>query len=143
MLAAETNLCSGLCKGPYTLTTVLDYNARCNVTLFFYQRNNDQNGVRTHDFLKAYGCCHGNSIFFFHNMVYITLIRPGVLLANKVGQGILREMHNIHVAIHLQEQKHDFWFKWLFFFSALALLPKCKSLTLPIRQLLSGLPKIN
>ena len=63
----------------------------------------------SYDLLKAYGCCHGNSIFFWHNMVYTTLIRPlippGGLLANKGGQGILREMHNIHVAIHLQEQK--------------------------------------
>ena len=59
----------------------------------------------SYDFLKAYGCCHGNSIFFWHNMVYITLIPPGGLLANKGGQGILREIHNIHVAIHLHEQK--------------------------------------
>ena len=44
--------------------------------------------------------------FFWHNMVYITLILPpGGLLANKGGQGILREMHRINVAIHFQEQK--------------------------------------
>ena len=64
--------CKGSCKDPYTRTAVSDYNASYNVTLysFFYQRNNDnrQNGVRNpfvegaHDFLKAHGCCHGNSI---------------------------------------------------------------------------------
>ena len=101
--------CKGSCKGPYTRTAVSDYNARYNVTLysFFYQHNNDnrQNGVcnpfvaGAHDFLKAYGCCHGYSIFGF-NIVFITLISPGGLLAKKGEHDILREMHNNHTAIY-------------------------------------------
>ena len=95
----------------------------------------------SYDLMKAYDCCYGHSIFFWNNMVYITLIPLGDLLANKGGQGTLREMQNIHVAIHLQEQKT--WFLALngYFFSTLAFLQKYKPLTLPIRHLLSGLPK--
>ena len=65
-------------------------------------------------------------------MVYITLIPPGGLLANKGEQGILREMHNIHVAIHLQEQKT--WFLVLngyFFFPRLLCYQNANRLRCP------------
>ena len=92
---------------------------------------------------------------FLHNNVFMTLLPAGGLLANKGRQDSLRERQNTHSAIYLQEQKNTFsgvnrfcfFFVCLFFvclfvfFSALALLPKCKSLTLPIRHLLPGLPK--
>ena len=123
----------------------ISYNARYNVTLnpFFYQRNNDnkQNVVCNpfcvagiHDFSKAYGYCRGNSIFVRIINVFITLIRPSGLLANKGEQGILSEMFNTHTT-------NTFSCLNGFFFFAFALLPKCKSVMSSIRHLLSGLPK--
>ena len=84
---------------------------------------------------------------FLHNNVFMTLVPAGGLLANMGGQDSLRQRQNTHSAIYLQEQKTHFLalivFVFFFFFPALALLPKCKSLTLPIRHLLPGLPKNN
>ena len=71
----------------------------------------------------------------------MALVPAGGLLANMGGQDSLRQRQNTHSAIYLQEQKNTFSGVNRFFFSALALLPKCKSLTLPIRHLLPGLPK--
>ena len=84
--------CKGSCKGPYTLTTVLDYNARYNKTLksFFINTTMMKMAYGSYDLMKAYGCCYGHSIFFWNNMVYITLILLGDLLVNKGGQGTLR-----------------------------------------------------
>ena len=41
----------------------------------------------------------------FFNIVFITLISPGGLLAKKSEQDILREMHNSHTAIYFLVQK--------------------------------------
>ena len=59
-------------------------------------------------FFKALGCCHGNSIFFLHNNVFMTLVPAGGLLANMGGQDSLRQRQNTHSAIYLQEQKTRF-----------------------------------
>lgn len=99
----------------------ISYNARYNVTLnpFFYQRNNDnkQNVVCNpfcvagiHDFSKAYGYCRGNSICFRIINVFITLIRPSGLLANKGEQGILSEMLNTHTTNTFSCLKSFFFF---------------------------------
>ena len=59
-------------------------------------------------FFKALGCCHGNSLFFLHNNVFMTLVPAGGLLANKGGQDSLRQRPNTHSAVYLQEQKTTF-----------------------------------
>ena len=72
---------------------------------------------------------------FWYNIVFITLIRPCGLSANKGEQGILSEMFNTHTTNTFS------CLKCFFFFFAFALLPKCKSVMSPIRHSLSGLLK--
>ena len=67
-------------------------------------------------FFKALGCCHGNSIFFVHNNVFMTLVPAGGLLANKGGQNSLRQRQNTRSAIYFQEQKTRFLALSVFFF---------------------------
>ena len=96
------------------------------LTLFFYQRNNDQNKMANGTPLQGeprlfQGSCllsWQQHFFFLHNNVFMTLVPAGGLLANMGGQDSLRQRQNTHSAIYLQEQKNTFSGVNRFFFRA-------------------------
>ena len=92
------------------------------LTLFFYQRNNDQNKMTNGTPLQREPRLFQGSWLlswqqhFLHNNVFMTLVPAGGLLANMGGQDSLRQRQNTHSAIYLQEQKTRFLALIVFFF---------------------------
>ena len=111
------------------------------LTLFFLstQQRSKQNGEwnpfvgETQAFSRLLPVVMATAFFFcfLHNNVFMTLVPAGGLLANMGGQDSLRQRQNTHSAIYLQEQKTRFLALTVFFFSALALVPKCNRLRCP------------
>ena len=78
-----------------------------------------------HDFLKAHGCCHGNSII---GLIWF--------ISQEGWTGYFaRNAQQPYGNMFLSAKSKLFLAFYDFFFSALALIQKCKSLTLPIKHL--------
>ena len=126
--------CKGSCKGPYNITAVSDYNARYNVTLYSFFINATitidkmayvprlQQPITSWRLMLLSWQQH-----FLFNIVFITLISPGGLLAKKGEQDIFaRNAQQPYRNIFLSAKTKLFFSLLWFFFSALALLQKCK-----------------